>query len=78
MVAFFQYIDGRNETAHESHIEFAELLQTNQYRGKGDYLRWAKLFKPVYGKTIQQIMDDQKAKEQDKHVEEKEWDFDQD
>ena len=79
MVAFFQYIDGRNETAHESHIEFVELLETEQYHKKGDYRTWANLFYPVYGKTIQEIMDDQNTKEQDNHVvDEEEWDLEED
>lgn len=75
MHAFFQFIDGRNEAAHESHIEFAKLLQTEQYRDKGDYIRWARLFKPVYGSTIEQIMDDLKAKEQEMLAEHEKFTF---
>lgn len=52
---------------------FAELLETDQYHKKGDYAKWANLFRPVYGKSIKEIMD-LKAAEQEKPVDEEEWD----
>ena len=71
-VDFFQYIDERNRTAHETHIEFAQLLHSDQYREKKDYWKWANLFPYIYNQTVEDfVMEDDAA--QNKIEEEEAW-----
>lgn len=72
-VDFFQYIDERNRTAHETHIEFAQLLHSDEYREKKDYWKWANLFPSVYGKTVEQFVMEEDDAAQNKIAEEGAW-----
>lgn len=47
-----QYQDKRNEAAHETEKEFAQLLLSPRYKDKGPHMRFGPTFNWVYGKTV--------------------------
>ena len=61
------------KTAHETYIDFAELLHSEPYREKGDYWKWANLFPYVYGKRVDDIVNDLEAADKDELAGEEEW-----
>lgn len=61
----------RNETAHETSIDFATLLNSDRYRETQEYYKWGNLFPYVYGKSVVEIVEDQAAAE--RFAEDVEW-----
>ena len=72
LISILQYIDGRNESAHPTSTEFALLLNSVWYNKTGEYYKWANLFPYVYGKSVEEIVEDQAAMA-NQNLEDVEW-----
>lgn len=70
---FSQYIESRNEAAHETPTEFAILLHTQYEAESTEYRKWGNLFPYVYGKTVKEIAENEAAKAEDADDDDEDW-----
>jgi len=54
---YSQFVNERNHTAHDTEVEFAEYMLSNEGKERldSDYHNWGGLYKFVYGKSVEEI-----------------------